>query len=158
MNGWSPGTIARFGSFLFWSFGLDKDTQPGREMNRRAAYPWVRNAARLYQYNLLQKLDCCILHSSLRVRRPHELYDPGFHARERIPLRPFVPIRTSAEVGKTSASGTPNYTQSERESRNAQSTKEKWVHAREGLHGDFDGPSVGIVQKGSQYVQRLRRN
>ena len=97
MNGWSPGTIARFGSFLFWSFGVD--TQP-RHVTRIATYPWVGNATRLYQYNLLQELDCCILHSSLCTRRPHELYYPGFRARECIPLGPFVPIRTSAEVGK----------------------------------------------------------
>jgi hypothetical protein len=31
----------------------------------------------------------------------------------------------------------------------AQSTKEKWVRARERLHGNFDGPDIIVVQKTS---------
>ena len=31
----------------------------------------------------------------------------------------------------------------------AQSTKEKWVRARERLHGNFDGPDIIVIQKTS---------
>ena len=40
----------------------------------------------------------------------------------------------------------------------AQSTKEKRVHPRKGLHHDFDGPGIIIVQKASQHIQGLQRN
>jgi hypothetical protein len=61
-----------------------------------ATHPWVCNATRLHQYDPLQVLDSGKLHASLRIRCPHELDDPALRAHERIPLRPFMLIRTPA--------------------------------------------------------------
>jgi hypothetical protein len=162
MNGWSPGTIARFGSLLFCSLiggggrGGGTITLSGRCDTKRTgwiAYPWIRNATRLHQYNSLQKLDCGKLYAGVRVGRPHELDDPVLRARECIPLEPLVPIRTSGKgsVGENVKASIsvehPNLFLPKKNLRNAHSTKEKRVHARESLYCDFDSPSVGVVQK-----------
>lgn len=60
------------------------------------AYPWVRNATRLHQYDPLQELDSSQPYASLHIRRPHELDDPRFSPRERVPLGSFILVRTSA--------------------------------------------------------------
>ncbi len=95
MNGWSPGTIARFGSFLFCSFS-ERDVLPRcTRNNKRTTHPWVRNTPRLYQDDLLQELDGGKLHTCLRIGCPHELDDPALRARERVPLRSLVSVRAS---------------------------------------------------------------
>ena len=95
MNGWSPGTIARFGSFLFCSFG-ERVISPGcTRDNKRTTHPWVCNTPRLYQDNFLQELDGGKLHTCIRVGCPHELEDPVLRARECVPLLSFVSVRAS---------------------------------------------------------------
>ena len=100
-NGWSPGTIARFGSFLFCSFEGNKgrrtpsDLQCMWKWKGGPTHPWIRNAARLYQNDPLQELDGGKLHASMHIRRPHELDYAVLRTRQRVPLQPFVLVRTS---------------------------------------------------------------
>jgi hypothetical protein len=93
----------------------------------------------------------------MRIRRPVKLDDPVLRARERVPLRPFILIRTSVfqiesrtmkegggrERFKTLAPG--GFSRTCRVC-DAHSTKEKRVCTRQGLHRDFDGPGITIIQ------------
>ena len=83
----------------------------------------------------------------MRIRRPHELDYATLRTRQRVPLQPFVFVRAS--VSKEMERKKHQLPQKSLEIcvYDAQSTKEKWVCAREGLHGNFDGPDVIVVQK-----------
>ena len=84
----------------------------------------------------------------MRIRRPHEVNYAALRTRQRVPLQSFVLVRTSMfkERGgggrDISPRGNPEICVCD-----AQSTKEKRVHARERLHSDFDGPDIIVAQK-----------